>query len=204
MHLTGSRLSLRKQQMWLYIIAGLFICDFVACGYLPSRQRLAALERAWTQQRQTIAMAAAQSAELPNLERRLREMRNAVESFDVRVPADRALGTFLQQIAAIMKDCGLGEQVVLPGKESKTDDLNCVPIHLACKGTLADLFRFFARLQSLDRLVRIEQVAMDNDAGLTGQIGLQVEATIFEQSAKHQKTHGPAGAPATGGGKHDA
>lgn len=197
-------MSLRKQQMWLYIIAGLFICDFVACGYLPSRQRLAALERAWTQQRQTIAMAAAQSAELPNLERRLREMRNAVESFDVRVPADRALGTFLQQIAAIMKDCGLGEQVVLPGKESKTDDLNCVPIHLACKGTLADLFRFFARLQSLDRLVRIEQVAMDNDAGLTGQIGLQVEATIFEQSAKHQKTHGPAGAPATGGGKHDA
>ncbi len=204
MHVTGSRLSLRKQQMWLYVITGLFVCDFVACGYLPSRQRLTSLEQASAQQRQTIALAAAQSAELPGLERRLRDMRKVVESFDARVPADRALGTFLQQIAAIMKDCGLGEQVVLPGKESKTDDLNCVPIHLACKGTLADMFRFFTRLQSLDRLVRIEKVAMDNDAGLTGQIGVQVEATIFEQSARHHKARRPADAPTTGGGKRDA
>jgi Tfp pilus assembly protein PilO len=201
MHLTGSRLSLRKQQMGLYIIAGLFVCDFVACGYLPSRQRLAALEHAWAQQRKTIAMAATQSTELPGLERRVRDMRAAVENFEVRVPADRALGTFLQQIAAIMKDCGLGEQVVLPGKESKTDDLNCIPIHLACKGTLADLFRFFGRVQALDRLVRIEKVALDNDAGLTGQIGMQVEATIFEQSAKHHKTHAPAAASSAGGRK---
>jgi len=204
MQVIGSRLSLRKQQMWVYLIAGLFVCDFVACGYLPSRQRLTALERAWTQQRQTIAMAATRGEELPGLERRLRDMRKAVEGFDLRVPADRALGTFLQQIAAIMKDCGLGEQVVLPGKELKTDDLNCVPIHLACKGTLADIFRFFTRLQSLDRLVRIEKVALDNDTGLTGQISVQVEAAIFEQSAKHHKAHGPADAPSAGGGNHDA
>lgn len=197
-------MSLRKQQVWLYIIAGLFVCDFVACGYLPSRQRLAALEQAGARQRQTIALAAAQGAELPGLQQRVREMRKAVESFDVRVPADPALGTFLQQVAAIMKDCGLGEQVVLPGKESKTEDLNCIPIHLACKGTLADAFRFFARLQSLDRLVRIEKVAMDNDAALTGQISLQVEAAIFEQSARHHKAHGPADAPGVGGPHHDA
>ena len=204
MHLIGSRLSRRKQQMWLYLIAGLFVCDFIACGYLPSRQRLAALERASTQQRRTIALAAAQGEELPGLERRVCDMRKVVENFDVRVPADRALGTFLQQVAAIMKDCGLGEQVVLPGKEAKTDDLNCVPIHLACKGTLADVFRFFTRLQALDRLVRIEKVAMDNDAGLTGQISVQVEAAIFEQSAKHHKTHGPADTPAAGGPNRDA
>ena len=108
MHVNGSRLSLRKQQMWLYVIAALFVCDFVACGYLPSRQRLTALERAWTQQRKTIAMAAAQSAELPGLERRRRDMKKVVEGFDLRVPADRALGTFLQQIAGIMTDCRSG------------------------------------------------------------------------------------------------
>jgi hypothetical protein len=94
--------------------------------------------------------------------------------------------------------------VVLPGKEVKTDDLNCVPIHLACKGTLADVFRFFTRLQTLDRLVRIEKVALDNDAGLTGQISVQVEAAIFERSAKHHKTHGPADASAAGGPNRDA
>jgi Tfp pilus assembly protein PilO len=201
---TGSRLSLRKQQMWVYIIAALFVCDFVACGYLPSRQRLTALDRVWTQERQTIAMAAAQSAELPGLERRLRDMKSAVEGFDLRVPADRALGTFLQQIAGIMTDCRLTEQVVLPGKDVKTNDLNCIPIHVACKGTLTDLFFFFTKLQSLDRLVRIEKVAMENDADLMGQISAQVEAVIFEQSAKFHKTGSPADPSTAGGGNHDA
>jgi len=204
MYVTGSRLSLRRQQIWVYVIAGLFVCDFVACGYIPSRQRLLALERVGTQQRKAIAMAAAQSEELPGLERRLRDMKKAVEGFDLRVPADRASGAFLQQITGIMTDCRLVEQVVLPGKEVKTDDLNCVPIHVACKGTLKDIFRFFARLQSLDRLVRVEKVAMDNDTDLTGQVRMQVEAVIFEQSTKHHKTRSPAEAPAAGGGNHEA
>jgi Tfp pilus assembly protein PilO len=206
MPVIGSRLSLRKQQMWVYIIAALFVCDFVACGYLPSRQRLTALDRVWTQERQTIAMAAAQSAELPGLTRRLRDMKSAVEGFDLRVPADRALalGTFLQQIAGIMTDCRLTDQVVLPGKDVKTTDLNCVPIHVACKGTLTDIFRFFTRLQSLDRLVRVEKVAMENDVDLTGQISLQVEAVIFEQAAKHHKADGSVAASGEGSGNHDA
>jgi Tfp pilus assembly protein PilO len=204
MNATGSRLSHHKQQMWVYVIAGLFICDFVLCGYIPSRQRLTSLQRARTQQKQTIGMAAAQSAELPGLERRLRGMEKAVEGFDLRVPADRALGTFLQQIAGIMTDCRLMDQLMLPGKEVKTDDLNCIPIHLACKGTLADLFGFFTKLQSLDRLVRIQRVAMENDIDLTGQINVQMEAVIFEQSLKHHKTNGPADAKSAGGVNHGA
>ena len=83
MNVTGSRLSHRKQQMWVYVIAGLFVCDFVLCGYLPSQQRLASLQRTRAQQKQTILMAAAQSAELPGLERRLRGMEKAVEGFDL-------------------------------------------------------------------------------------------------------------------------
>jgi len=197
-------LSHRKQQMWVYVIAGLFVCDFVLCGYIPSRQRLVSLQRARAQQQQTIERAAAQSAELASLERRLRGMEKAVEGYDLHVPADRALGTFLQQIAGIMTDCHLVDQVVLPGTDLKTGDLNCVPIHVACKGTLTGLFDFFTKLQSLDRLVRIEKVAMENDSDLTGQISMQVEAVIFEQSARHRGTDRAAGARSAGGVDHGA
>ena len=204
MNATGSRLSHRKQQMGVYLIAGLFVCDFVLCGYLPSRQRLVSLQRVRAQQRQTIEMAAAQSRELASLEQRLRDMEKAVAGYQLRVPVDRTLGTFLQQVAGIMTDCHLVDQVVLPGKEWKTDKLNCVPIHVACKGTLAGAFGFFTKLQALDRLVRLEKVALENDAGLLGQISLQVEAVIFEQSAKQRGTGGPAEARSAGGVNHGA
>jgi Tfp pilus assembly protein PilO len=204
MNATSSRLSHRRQQLWVYVIAGLFLCDFVLCGYLPSHQRLAALQQARAQQKGTIRMATAQSAELPGLERRLRGMEKAVEGFDRRVPTDRALGTFLQQITGIMTDCRLRDHLVLPGTDVKTDNLNCVPIHIACKGTLTDIFHFFTQLQSLERMVRIERVVMANDADLTGQISLQVEAVIFEQSLKHQRANTPAEAESAAGANHGA
>jgi len=204
MSVNSSMMSHRRQQTWVYIIAGLFVCDFVLCGYLPSQQRLRALRQAQAQQRQTIEMAAAQSAELSGLERRLHDMEKQVAQFERRVPADRTLGTFLQQIAETMTDCHLTDQVVLPGQEKQTEDLNCIPIHVACNGTLANLFRFFAKLQSLDRLVRIENVTLGNDTDLTGQLGVQIEAVIFEQSASYRKHAGPAEAPAAGGVQHGA
>lgn len=190
--------------MWVYIIAGLFVCDFVLCGYLPARQRLTSLQRTRTQQRRTIEMAAAQSVELSGLEHRLRDMERAVDEFDRRVPAERALGTFLQQIAGIMEGCRLVEQEVLPGKEFKSGALHCVPVQVACKGTLTSLFDFFTKLQSLDLLVRIEKVAMENDVDLTGQVRLRVEAVIFEQSAKQGKTEGSAEAKSGGEVIHGA
>ncbi len=202
MSVRSSKLSHRKQQMWVYVITGLFVCDFILCGYLPSQQRLRTLQRGQAQQRKVIEMAAAQSVELAGLERRLRGMEKRIEGFDQRVPADRTLGTFLQQIAGIMSDCHLVQQVVLPGKEWKTEDLTCIPIHVACNGTLTSLFSFFAKLQSLDRLVRIEKVTLENDADLTGQLGVQLETVIFEQSAKPRTNEGPAEAKAAGGVNH--
>jgi Tfp pilus assembly protein PilO len=195
-----SRVSHRKQQVWVHIIAGLFVCDFILCGYLPSQERLRSLEQAQAQQKRAIAMAAAQQAQLASLEQQLAEMEKEVERFDLRVPAERALGVFLQQIADTMT--GLGDQVVLPGREVHAGGLNCVPIHVACRGTLPDIFRFFTRLQSLERLVRIEKVALENDAELTGQLRLQVEAVIFEQAAVLRQTARPAAARAAGEVNH--
>ncbi|MBM4026520.1 MAG: hypothetical protein FJ280_14140 [Planctomycetes bacterium] len=200
----GSRVSHRRQQMWVYVITGLFVCDFILCGYIPSQQRLVFLQRAKAQQRQIIDMAAAQSAELAGLERRVRGMETAVEGFDHRVPAERALGTFLLQIGSLMKDFRLIDQDVVPGKELKTEDLHCIPIYVACKGTLTDIFGFFARLQSLDRLVRIERVTLENDTELTGRVSLRLEAVIFEQAAKPRGGEGLAEAKSAGGGRHGA
>jgi Tfp pilus assembly protein PilO len=167
--------------MWVCVIAGLFVCDFIACGYLPSKQRLTSLQQAQTQQERMIQMAMGQGAELPGLRDKLRDTHRAIERFETRVPSDNALGAFLQQMASVMTERELTDQVVLPGKELEMGGLGCIPIHMTCKGTLTNLFRFFDRLQTLDRLVRIEKVTLENDADFTGRLTLQTEAFIFYQ-----------------------
>jgi|GEM_PF-364511 len=197
------RPSHRRQQIWVCIIAGLFVCDFILCGYLPSQQRLASLRETRTRQRRTIDMAAAQNVELAGLQCRLRTTEKLIEHFDACVPADEALGAFLQQITTIMEEHHLADPVILPlpGQKTQAGDLGCIPVQMTCRGTLADSFDFFNRLRTLDRLVRLEKVVMENDARFTGQLAVRIHGIIFYQS-RPVKTGSAGEAQPAGGVNH--
>ncbi len=202
MTMTENKLWRSRQQIWVCAIALLFVSDFVFCGYIPSQNRLQALERARVQQEDMIRMAAAQGEELPRLRRRLQDTSRVVERYETYVPAEGTLGTFLQHIAGIMTARHLTDQVVVPGKECAGEGVNGIPVHMTCSGSLADVFGFFNDLEALDRLVRIGQVTLTNDSAFTGRLSLQIEATIFYQVPKQERAGGAADAPSAGGANH--
>jgi len=169
----------RRQQLWVCVIGLLFLADFIVCGYEPSYARLKALGEARAEQHRIIATAAAQSRELPSLQQRLTNAKEIVEHYEAYVPAEASLGTFLQRIAFMMTTHRLADQVVMPGKETEADGVRCISIHMTCTGTLKDVFGFFRDFQTMDRLVRIDRVALVNDSGFTGRIKLETEAVIF-------------------------
>jgi Tfp pilus assembly protein PilO len=175
------------------VIAGLFLSDFVLCGYLPSHQRLTSLLQAREHQQSMIRMAAAQGAELPNLRTRLRDTEAIVDRYEACVPADKALAAFLQRITAVMAEHALSDPVVLPGKEQETGDLGCIPIEMTCEGALTNLFDFFNTVRTLDRMVRIESVTLENDGEFTGMLTMRAQACIFYQ-LKSSKTTGAVSA----------
>ncbi len=195
------RPSHRRQQMWVCIVAGLFLCDFILCGYLPSQQRLTSLQQAQARQGSMISMAAAQAEELPALKAKLRDTERVAERFETHVPVDSALGTFLQRIAAVMTENELTDQAVLPEKETEAGDVGCIPLHITCKGTLMNLFGFFGDLQAMDRLVRIKKIGIENDAAFSGRLTMQTDALIFYQ-LKHRTTRG-ADKPGSAGGANN-
>ncbi len=203
MSITDSKPSHRRQQIWVCVVAGLFLCDFVVCGWLPSHQRLTSLRQAKAQQRRTIDLAGAQGMEVARLKSKLRDTEQLVERFDAAVPPERMLSGFLQQIAGIMAQCDLTDPAVLPGKELEAKDLGCIPVHVTCTGTLSQLFDFFSRLRTMDRLVRIETVRIQNDAGFRGQLNLEADVAVFYQSAR-LKTEVVVQPPSTGEGNHGA
>ena len=188
-----------RPQMWVYIIACLFVLDFVLCGYVPATRRLKALQEAQARQVQMVQVAAAQGAELPSLRTRLREVRRSAERYDASVPRKRALGGFLQQIAAIMTRHNLTDHEVAPRQEIDGPSQNCIPLDVTCRGTLADLFGFFGDLQSLTRLVRVERVLLENSSDFTGQIVMQMDVAVFYQDARQDDTNDPADRNVTGG-----
>jgi Tfp pilus assembly protein PilO len=193
-----------RPQTWVFVIACLFVCDFILCGYVPAQKRLRSLEQARARQLQTIQLAAAQSAELRGLRHRLRDTRQTADRYDTCVPPERAVGTFLQQIAAIMTKHHLTDHMVVPAEELPGDAQNCIPMQVTCKGSLGDIYGFFRDLQSLERLVRIEKVTLQNNNELTGLVTLQMNAAIFYQHRGQRNGIDSTGANLRGGAGDDA
>jgi Tfp pilus assembly protein PilO len=169
----------KRQQVIICIVAGLFVADFVLFGYLPLKNRLKAIKQARTAQNTVIAKAATQRERLPALRQQVQGLQSVVADFEANVPAQKYIGEFLQQIANLMTQYNLSEQVVAPSKEIEGDGLNCIPVDVQCKGKLARIFEFYKSLQDLDRLVRIEQVSLTNDTDLGGQVSMQTMAVIY-------------------------
>jgi Tfp pilus assembly protein PilO len=183
-----SRMMCRKGQIWVYLIGILFVLDFIFYGYLPSQRRLRSLRRATARQAHLIRTATAQSKELPRLKLRLENVEEVVDHYEAYVPAERALGSFLQEIARIMDQHDLADQVVVPQSETSRANVKCIPVHMNCKGSLREIFGFFNDLQTMERLVRIEKVVLKNDSEYAGQVNMHTEAVIFYRPHKQQRS----------------
>lgn len=182
-----SRSLLRRQQLWVFAVGGLFLADFVLYGYLPSRERLQSVTDAKSQQMQMIRTAESQSEVLGALRARLEEIDHRVGNTRNRIPDESALGLFLGQIAHIMTEHGLSDQDVVFGKEDASNDLVCIPVHMKCSGNLAGIFGFFTDLQKLDRLVRVERTTLANDREFSGVVVMEADAVIFYRAQKTQE-----------------
>ncbi|MBA7614946.1 hypothetical protein ES703_22220 [subsurface metagenome] len=175
-----------RQQIVICIVAVVTIAGFVLFCHLPLRKKMKALERDRTVQQSIISKASYQTKKLPELKQRLLELQKMAEDYRMNVPAQRDLGAFLQRIANLMNEARLSEQFIEHGKETQAGVLNCIPVNMRCKGKLAQLFEFHRALQRLDRLVRIEQVELVNEADFGGEVSMQTKAFIYYESADEQ------------------
>lgn len=147
--------------------------------YLPLHGRMKAIEQKRAEQKLAIMAGQAASQEMPILEKQLMQMQKEVENYEANIPAQRGLGVFLQQMATLMNELNLRGQVIAPGKEIKTEGLNCIPVNMQCKGRLGQIFEFFRRMQALERLIRIEQLSLVNESDFSGELSMQTEAVIY-------------------------
>lgn len=168
-----------RQQVMIGVIAGVIVCVFVLFWYLPLRQRMKALDQVKATQTLAIAKHDADGKRLPVLKEQVQRLRSKLGDYESKIPQQGALGPFVRGIADLMNEHHLEEQVITPGGEIETDRFNCTPVRMQCKGRLEQVFKFYQRLQALDRLVRIEQVKLSNDSSYNGEVRMETRAVIY-------------------------
>jgi Tfp pilus assembly protein PilO len=169
----------KKQQVLICVVAVMLVADFLLFGCLPLLRTMKAIRKTESALAQAIDKGTQGSKQLPALSDQLQKLQQATLSFEVHIPAQRDLGTFLQQLADLMTEHNLKGQVVAPQNEIKADELCCIPINMQGKGRLPQIFEFYKQLQTMDRLVRVEQVKLINDSSYSGEISMETRVVIY-------------------------
>ena len=167
----------------LFAAAGVMVGGFVLFRYLPLRNRIEVVNQTKASERRDASEDQARSRLLPVLEEQAGKLTESIGDYDAKIPRQRNLGVFLSSITELMNEHNLGEQMVTPGLEAKSAELNCIPVDIQCKGSITAMFEFFKGLQRLDRLVRIEQVKLTNDSDFSGGVKLETRAVIYYRTA---------------------
>lgn len=168
-----------KQQIILSAVFIILVGGFVMFRYLPLRQKIKVINQAKAAQRSDSERRQFQGSQIPVLEEQALGLEESIGDYEARIPQARELGLFLGRITDLMNEHNLSEQVVTPGGQVKSEELNCIPVEIQCKGDVFKIFGFFRDLQSLERLVRIEHVKLMNDADFGGVVTLNTRAIIY-------------------------
>jgi len=168
-----------RQQILIFVTAGVMVAGFVLFRYLPLRKKMKAVEKTRASQALVITKDMAKNEKLPALREEFEQLQSEVSNYERQIPADRELGTFLHKIADLMNGHNLKGQFIEPGEEIEGEELNYIPVNMKCKGRLKQIFEFYKSLQSLERLVRIEEVKLLNENNFSGEVNMQTQAVVY-------------------------
>ena len=167
-----------KTKISILIVGAMLVADFIWFGYLPSQDRLKTLRQARKLQAARIDQASHDRVQLPSLRDRLRRRQAEIAQYETRLPRQKGMGQFLEDMSGLMTRHGLVEQVMIPLDAEQVGSVSCLPISFSCQGRLAQIFAFYRDLADLDRLVRVHKISLDND-DFQGMVSMEAQIVIF-------------------------
>ncbi len=170
-----------QQQKLIAAVGVLLIAGFGVYRFSALWQQRKTLDDSVEQSRQTLVEIQTQTARLPELKRLLEQYQNDAAAFDRRIPVGRSFAELWRQIADVMDAHRLIDQTVQPGAAIEDARLGAIPLTLSCSGSMQDIYAFFRAMEQQDRLIRFEQIELNNDGNFSGTVKLTAKAQLYYQ-----------------------
>lgn len=170
-----------KQQWAIVIASGLVFAGFGVFRYMPLVRQKYAVQSRMEQQALILEQVTSHSAMLPELSLQKKELSQKLDAFTRKIPEGRNFAQLWEQIADVMDECSLTDQVVQPGSEVKSGMISCIPLTIEGRGTTEQIFKFFQSLEKMDRLIRIEEARLENGSDFNAIVQLTAKVNVYYQ-----------------------
>jgi len=172
-----------KKQVQIIVIAAVIIVGFGVLRFYPLARRMAKIRRTRGEQIAAVAQVRQYTLGIPALRKQADDLRVQLADYDRRIPGGRQFADLWRRMAEAMSRHNLQDRIVQPGVETTSRIVGCIPITIQCSGTLEQTFEFLKSLADFERLIRIEELQLQNDAEYSGWIKLNADAKVYYQAA---------------------
>ena len=173
-----------KKQAMILMLAAVVLLGFGLFRYMPIVRKRVALKEQMNHQSLSMEQIQEYSRLLPELNLQKRQLEEKLQASSGKIPEGKQFAKLWQQIAEVMNECQLQDQLVKPEAEMKSDELCSIPLRIKCKGSLDQMFMFFQKLEAFDRLLCFEDIRLENSSDLDAEIKLDAKANVYYQPSK--------------------
>ena len=126
--------------------------------YQPQRKTLRRLQSDIATRRNSLKAESQKAAIVPDMLRRIHEMKSRYKDFDRRLPKQKELGGFLREISRNLAAEKLTDLLINPANPSREELFHMLPIVMRFKGGYLSLTSFLGRVAEMERLTRVRNL----------------------------------------------
>jgi len=152
---------------------------YVFMVHLPQKRQLKRLEQEYRGQEEKFLRAKAEYSHLAELNKSVTLLRDVVGHLYRRMPAKGEFGSSLETIIAGLNTSKLITEEISPQSPKSAEKFSELPININFKGSFENICVFLAGLENLDRLIRIENLRLEGDAGSTPVIKAKMVLNVY-------------------------
>jgi len=173
-----TRFSKDNVTMLAILCVMLAVAAFVL--YRPQSRVLGDLRKQIETEKNTTATYAAKVAIVPDLRRQVADMKNRYKDFDRRMPKQRELAGFLDEISKNIEQERLSNHLIEPGGTAREEAFYTMPITMRFQGSYLSLASFLKRIDTMERLIRVQKlhITVDNK-GPEPKINCELRLNIY-------------------------
>jgi Tfp pilus assembly protein PilO len=120
-----------------------------------------------------------------SLEQELAQLRELADGGMTPIPPDADVAGLIGRLSRMFDDAQLGEREVTTGQPAQLDEASALPMSVSVQGPFPSILGVLMRIESLDRLVRIERLRLTGlhsrkgPVDRSGEVRASVQVEVF-------------------------
>jgi Tfp pilus assembly protein PilO len=130
------------------------------------------------------------TAGIDDINRKIKELQDAVTFFESRLPAEKEVETVLAQVWKMAESNALQAKTIKSGKTERNNNISEQSIDMSLAGDFTGFYLFMQQLEKLPRLTRVTDMTLTKISDHDGQMQATLTLSIFFEPADTTQTAG--------------